>query len=261
MTAVETTQTTCQLRVTGMDCGDCAKTVEQSLRTLPGVAETTVNFVRGTADVTYDPAGKGGDNIHLTQGDLGLTHRRRGRIHRRLIGQHLGLGAETLGGEVGGSLHLKVASPEFGAGLIQTGLTGVHRQAAKQGPGPDIDPLQDRCGGDHARRLRTHDDRARRLGAAPERDVIGVFRLRGQRHAHQGGGGGGFGGVRARLAGMPQERPRQQVDKHHQDDGADHDIGGLQPHELWFFQRPGQACPTGSVSCRRLVRRTPFGRK
>ncbi|MDQ6603837.1 MAG: cadmium-translocating P-type ATPase, partial [Chloroflexota bacterium] len=56
MTAVETTQTTCQLRVTGMDCGDCAKTVEQSLRTLPGVAETTVNFVRGTADVTYDPA-------------------------------------------------------------------------------------------------------------------------------------------------------------------------------------------------------------
>jgi len=49
-------RTTCQLRVTGMDCGDCAKTVEQSLRTLPGVAETAVNFVRGTADVTYDPA-------------------------------------------------------------------------------------------------------------------------------------------------------------------------------------------------------------
>ncbi len=47
---------TCRLRVTGMDCGDCAKTVEQSLRTLPGVAETAVNFVGGTADVTYDPA-------------------------------------------------------------------------------------------------------------------------------------------------------------------------------------------------------------
>ncbi len=56
MKVVETEQTTCQLRVTGMDCGDCAKTVEQSLRTLPGVAETAVNFVRGTADVTYDPA-------------------------------------------------------------------------------------------------------------------------------------------------------------------------------------------------------------
>jgi Cd2+/Zn2+-exporting ATPase len=52
----EAVQTTCQLHVTGMDCADCAKTVEQSLRTLPGVAETAVNFVRGTADVTYDPA-------------------------------------------------------------------------------------------------------------------------------------------------------------------------------------------------------------
>ena len=49
-------QVTCRLHVTGMDCGDCAKTVAQSLRSLPGVAETAVNFVRGTADVTYDPA-------------------------------------------------------------------------------------------------------------------------------------------------------------------------------------------------------------
>ncbi|MCA1724625.1 MAG: heavy metal translocating P-type ATPase, partial [Thermomicrobia bacterium] len=55
MKAAEAVQVTCQLRVTGMDCGDCAKTVEQSLCTLPGVAETAVNFVRGTADVTYDP--------------------------------------------------------------------------------------------------------------------------------------------------------------------------------------------------------------
>ena len=55
MKTAEATREICQMRVTGMDCGDCAKTVEQSLRTLPGVAETTVNFVRGTADVTYDP--------------------------------------------------------------------------------------------------------------------------------------------------------------------------------------------------------------
>jgi Cd2+/Zn2+-exporting ATPase len=46
----------CRLRVDGMDCGDCAKTVEQSLRTLPGVADVTVRFVQGTADVRYDPA-------------------------------------------------------------------------------------------------------------------------------------------------------------------------------------------------------------
>ena len=55
MTATETQTTSCQLRVTGMDCADCAQTVAQSLQTLPGVAEARVNFMRGTADVTYDP--------------------------------------------------------------------------------------------------------------------------------------------------------------------------------------------------------------
>lgn len=56
MSATEERTTSCQLLVTGMDCGDCAQTVAESLRTLPGVTETAVNFVRGTADVTYDPA-------------------------------------------------------------------------------------------------------------------------------------------------------------------------------------------------------------
>ena len=53
-TVEETAPVTCRLQVDGMDCGDCAKTVEGSLRTLPGVRDATVNFVRGTADVTYD---------------------------------------------------------------------------------------------------------------------------------------------------------------------------------------------------------------
>jgi Zn2+/Cd2+-exporting ATPase len=55
MNATAAERVSCQLQVTGMDCGDCARTVEQSLRTLPGVTNTAVNFVRGTADVTYDP--------------------------------------------------------------------------------------------------------------------------------------------------------------------------------------------------------------
>ncbi len=66
MNAVSTEYVSCQLRVTGMDCGDCAKTVEQSLRTLPGVSASRVQFVQGTADITYDP----------TQADLaGITRR------------------------------------------------------------------------------------------------------------------------------------------------------------------------------------------
>ncbi|MEJ7762864.1 MAG: heavy metal translocating P-type ATPase [Thermomicrobiales bacterium] len=46
----------CRLDVTGMDCGDCAKTIEASLASLPGVETATVNFARGTADVAYDDA-------------------------------------------------------------------------------------------------------------------------------------------------------------------------------------------------------------
>lgn len=56
MSATATPPASCALRVTGMDCGDCAKTVAQSLRALPGVADAEVNFMRGTAAITYDPA-------------------------------------------------------------------------------------------------------------------------------------------------------------------------------------------------------------
>jgi Cd2+/Zn2+-exporting ATPase len=46
----------CRLDVTGMDCGDCAKTIEASLQSMEGVRTARVNFARGTADVTYDAA-------------------------------------------------------------------------------------------------------------------------------------------------------------------------------------------------------------
>ena len=51
----ETVPVGCRLQIGGMDCGDCAKTVERSLATVTGVRTATVNFMRGTADVTYDP--------------------------------------------------------------------------------------------------------------------------------------------------------------------------------------------------------------
>jgi len=50
------TDTSQQFTITGMDCGDCAKTIEASLASMPGVHASTVSFARGTADVTFDPA-------------------------------------------------------------------------------------------------------------------------------------------------------------------------------------------------------------
>jgi len=62
MTAQATTRATefpntaqWQLDVTGMDCGDCAKTIEASLSAMRGVDAATVHFARGTAEVAYDP--------------------------------------------------------------------------------------------------------------------------------------------------------------------------------------------------------------
>ncbi len=45
-----------RIKIGGMDCGECAKTVEHSLAAMPGVAEARVNFASGSADVRYDPA-------------------------------------------------------------------------------------------------------------------------------------------------------------------------------------------------------------
>ena len=46
-------QTHCRIDITGMDCGDCAKTIEASLAALPGVHSVQVYFARGSADVVY----------------------------------------------------------------------------------------------------------------------------------------------------------------------------------------------------------------
>jgi len=49
-------ETRIRLDVSGMDCGDCAKTIEASLGTMPGVRTASVNFPRGSADVVVDPS-------------------------------------------------------------------------------------------------------------------------------------------------------------------------------------------------------------
>jgi Zn2+/Cd2+-exporting ATPase len=43
-----------QFRVTGMDCGSCAKTIEVGLQQLDGVAEASVSFATEKVKVSYD---------------------------------------------------------------------------------------------------------------------------------------------------------------------------------------------------------------
>jgi len=44
-----------QAKVSGMDCGSCAKTIEASLQKLPGISEVSVSFATERLEVSYDP--------------------------------------------------------------------------------------------------------------------------------------------------------------------------------------------------------------
>lgn len=46
----------CLLKVSGMHCGACAKTVENAAKKIDGVSAATASQPKGTAEITYDPA-------------------------------------------------------------------------------------------------------------------------------------------------------------------------------------------------------------
>ena len=43
------------LKVSGMHCGACAKTVEKTAKKIVGVTAATASHPKGTAEITYDP--------------------------------------------------------------------------------------------------------------------------------------------------------------------------------------------------------------
>lgn len=45
---------TLNLGVRGMTCGNCARSVERKLKSVPGVAKTSVNLETASATVEYD---------------------------------------------------------------------------------------------------------------------------------------------------------------------------------------------------------------
>ena len=41
-----------RLKIQGMDCGSCAQTIEQAVRTVPGIATVRVDFTTETLEAT-----------------------------------------------------------------------------------------------------------------------------------------------------------------------------------------------------------------
>jgi copper chaperone len=54
------------IRVEGMTCEHCVKTVTQALLALPGVESAKVDLARGTASVTYDGSRVSSDQLTRT---------------------------------------------------------------------------------------------------------------------------------------------------------------------------------------------------
>ena len=54
---------TCRLKVSGMFCGACAKTVEKTAKKIDGVTAVKVSQPKGLAEITYDPAKTNPDTI------------------------------------------------------------------------------------------------------------------------------------------------------------------------------------------------------
>jgi copper chaperone CopZ len=50
---------TVEIRVEGMDCEGCVKSVTRMLSGVPGVQKVDVSLAAGSATVTYDPARSG----------------------------------------------------------------------------------------------------------------------------------------------------------------------------------------------------------
>ena len=44
------------LKISGMSCGECAKTVVKEAKKIPGVKTAKVDQPKGEAEITYDPA-------------------------------------------------------------------------------------------------------------------------------------------------------------------------------------------------------------
>jgi copper chaperone len=60
------------VKVNGMKCGGCVKSVTNVLQELPGVARAEVSLERGEARIEYDPAKLGIDAVKLAINDAGF---------------------------------------------------------------------------------------------------------------------------------------------------------------------------------------------
>src|SRR5688500_16483369 len=124
---IETKNTTEKLRLSGMDCADCAISIERSISSMPGVESAQVSFATSTADVRYDPStvkreaiveriSALGDNVESTA--------RKGSLEYTLEGMDCGDCAITIEKAVTALPGVASASVNFGSARLSVVPTG-----------------------------------------------------------------------------------------------------------------------------------------
>lgn len=148
-----------KLRLTGMDCGDCALSIEKSLRQMPGVEAASVNFGASTAEVRYDASAITRDAVVRRIADLGYgvaqATPRAGSMSFIIEGMDCGDCARTIEKAVAAMPSVRSASVNFGsARLTVTPEQGTGAQIETEiahkvrEAGYRITPLQQRAGGE-----------------------------------------------------------------------------------------------------------------
>jgi Cd2+/Zn2+-exporting ATPase len=111
-----------KLRLTGMDCADCATSIERSLEQLQGVSVAKVNFGASTAEVTYDPSQVSHDSIVSRINDLGYGieegHRAGRPLEFVIEGMDCADCAMTVEKAVAGLPGVQSATVDFGSGRM-----------------------------------------------------------------------------------------------------------------------------------------------
>ena len=126
-----------KLRLTDMDCADCAVSIERSLESMPGVKSAKVSFGASTAEVSYDPAQVEREAIISRIEDLGygVEERRPGGepLEFLIEGMDCADCAVTVEKAVARLPGVESASVDFGSGrmsVVPSGEAGAHTTQA-----------------------------------------------------------------------------------------------------------------------------------
>ncbi|MEO6457786.1 MAG: cation transporter, partial [Chloroflexia bacterium] len=118
---IETPNKTEKLRLSGMDCADCAISIERSLISMPGVESAQVNFATSTAEVRYDLSTVNQDAIIERISDLGYnveSTNQKGSFEYTLEGMDCGDCALTIEKAVAAIPGVSSASVNFGSARL-----------------------------------------------------------------------------------------------------------------------------------------------